>query len=159
MFLPAFLSDSPDADNDEINHLEKQQIDVSQEPDVVAISHNSSLHQNSVTSIYWSSAVTKIRSKGRATLSGVLSTLSATSSLLHLCKVNNILSILIFSLLFRYISMRLFNKLITEPWYCSKATGQKLLRRLERLKAWADKESLKLAADEHLQIICQVHVH
>lgn len=114
------------------------------------------MHQTSLTSLYWSAAAARIGSKGRATLGDVLSTLSATASLLHLCKVNHILSRLIFSLLFRYISMRLFNKLITEPRYCSKAVGQKLLRRLDRLKIWADKESLKLPADEHLQIICQV---
>lgn len=130
--------------------------ETSQEPDVVPISHGAFAHQAGLTSLYWSAAAAKVGRKGRATLGGVLSTLSATVSLLHLCRVNNTLSILIFNLLFRYISMRLFNKLITEPKHCTKATGQRLLRRLERLKAWADKESLKLPADDHLEIIFQV---
>ena len=93
--------------------------------------------------------------RGRITIGGVLSTLNATVSLLHLCQVNQTLSVLIFNLLFRYISMRLFNKLVSDPKHCSRAVSQRLLRRLERLKLWADKENLKIPAEEQLSIIMQ----
>lgn len=120
--------------------------DTSQEPDVVA----------AATNIHWSRPVAKVNKKGQATLGDILSTLSATVSLLHLCKVNSTLSILIFNLIFRYISMRLFNKLITDPQYCTKPIGIKLQARLEKLKQWADRENLKLPADERLTLVFQV---
>lgn len=121
----------------------------SQEPDVVAISHASS-HP----SLYWLKGGAK--TSRTVTIKSLLSTLSGTLSLLRLCKVNRTLSILIFNILFRYISMRLFNKLVTEPRYCTKSISSLLLSRLDRLKAWARTESLNLPADEHLTVIYQV---
>ena len=123
----------------------------SQEPDVVAISH-ASAHP----SLYWLKGGAK--TSRTITVKSLLLTLSGTLSLLHLCKVNRTLSILIFNLLFRYISMRLFNKLVTESRYCTRSIGSLLLSRLDKLKAWARTESLNLPADEHLAVIYQVPV-
>lgn len=152
LYLPAFLSDSSDIDSEESTTPPQQQQskpgkDVSsQEPDVVAVSH--------APSLYWSKGWSK--TSRIITVRGLLSTLSGTLSLLHLCKVNGTLSILIFNLMFRYISMRLFNKLITEPQCCTKNIARLLLGRLDKLKFWAITENLNLPADEHLAIIYQV---
>ncbi|XP_019848684.1 PREDICTED: uncharacterized protein LOC105316712 [Amphimedon queenslandica] len=149
LYLPAFLSDSVDSEEVSPPSQSKPEREVSsQEPDVVAISHASS-HP----SLYWLKGGAK--TSRIITIKSLLSTLSGTLSLLHLCKVNRTLSILIFNLLFRYISMRLFNKLVTEPRYCTRSIGSLLLSRLDRLKAWARTESLNLPADEHLAVIYQ----
>ena len=156
LFLSAFLSESPEADREDIVLLKREgDINQPEEPDVVP--HGTLTRQASLTSMYW----TPIRTtrKGKATLGCILSSLTAAVSLLHQCHVNNTLSIFIFNLLFRYISMKLFNKLISEPRYCTRSTGTKLLRRLDRLKAWANKEGLKMPAEDHLAIIVQVCIH
>ena len=53
--------------------------------------------------------------------------------------------------------MKLFNKLMTDIKACTQNTGAKLIRRLDRLKAWSMKEGLSTPAEEHLVIIYQVH--
>ena len=63
---------------------------------------------------------------------------------------------MIFSLLFRYISTKLFNKLVTEAKYCTRSIGQKLRRRLDRIKVWAEKEGMELPAEDHLNMVIQV---
>lgn len=131
-----------------------REIDQTKEPDVVP--HGTLTRQASLTSLYWAAVNPKVPSKSKPTLGSVMSTLIAAVSLLHQCRVNSTLSVLIFNLLFRYISMKLFNKLVTDPKYCTQNIGTKLIRRLNRLKAWGFKEGLSMPAEDHLTIIFQV---
>ena len=143
--LPAFWSELPDGDSDEDNG--------SQEPDVVPVTRT---RQTSITSLYWSVAGSKVGRHGRPTITDVLTTLEATRSLLHSCRVNGTLQTAIFNFLFRYISTRVFNKLVIDPKLCCLAVGGHMTRRLERVKDWAVREGLKLPVDEHLDVVMQV---
>ena len=160
MFLPAFCDDSADADSEEgyISGGESaNSFSVTKEPDIISVSRSSTLsRQTSLTGMYWSVAGSKIRRRGRPTIGDILTTLSSTVSLLKRCRVNPTLSVMIFSMLFRYISTKLFNKLVGEARYCTRAIGQKMKRRLERVREWAEKEGMELPADNHLCKIVQV---
>ena len=161
MFLLAFCDDSADADSEEgyISGGESTSSYgvSSKEPDIISVSRSSSLsRQTSLTGMYWSVAGSKVRRRGRPTIGDVLMTLGSTVSLLRRCRVNPTLSVMIFSLLFRYISTKLFNKLMGEAKYCTRAIGQKMKRRLERVREWAEKEGMELPADNHLCKIIQV---
>ena len=161
MFLLAFCDDSADADSEEgyISGGESTSSYgvSSKEPDIISVSRSSSLsRQTSLTGMYWSVAGSKVRRRGRPTIGDILTTLGSTVSLLRRCRVNPTLSVMIFSLLFRYISTKLFNKLMGEAKYCTRAIGQKMKRRLERVREWAEKEGMELPADNHLCKIIQV---
>ena len=155
MYLSAFLSESPEADKEDFLLKYELETDQLKEPDVLP--HGTLTRQASLTSLYWMALNPKLTHKSKATLGCVMSTLKAAISLLHQCRVNSTLSILIFNLLFRYISMKLVNKLVTDTKCCTQSIGVKLVRRLDRLKAWALKEGLNASADEHLVVIYQVH--
>ena len=90
----------------------------------------------------------------------VLQVLSSAMSLLRRCRVNAALTIQLFSQLFHYINMWLFNKLVMEPrrQLCTRDWGHRLKRRLDRVEVWAEKQGLELAADCHLARIVQVSV-
>lgn len=156
MFLPAFHDDSSEADSEEGYISGGEGGTIGKDPDVVPVKRTSITRQHSMTGMYWSVAGSKIRRRGRPTIGDVLSTLSSTVSLLKRCRVNATLSIMIFSLLFRYISTKLFNKLVTEAKYCTRSIGQKLRRRLDRIKVWAEKEGMELPAEDHLNMVIQV---
>ena len=175
LFLPAFHDDSGEADSEEgyISGGEAATIantggagaggaggggGVGKEPDIVAGSRPPISRQSSITGMYWSVAGSKIRRRGRPTIGDILATLNSTIALLNRCFVNKTLSIMIFSLLFRYISTKLFNKVVMEPKYCSQSVGQKLRRRLDRVREWAEKEGMELPAEKHLSMIVQVGV-
>ena len=91
-------------------------------------------------------------------MADVLYILSSAMSLLRRCRVNAALTIQLFSQLFHYINMWLFNKLVLEPQLglCTRAWGRRLRRRLSYVEAWAEKQGLELAADCHLCRIVQV---
>ena len=91
-------------------------------------------------------------------LADVLNTLSAAMTLLRRCRVNAALTIQLFSQLFHFINMWLFNILVMEPQLqlCTRLWGLRLKRRLGRVEAWAEKQGLELAADCHLCRIIQV---
>lgn len=95
---------------------------------------------------------------GSPVLTDVLNTLSAAMTLLRRCRVNAALTIQLFSQLFHFINMWLFNILVMEPQLrlCTRAWGLRLKRRLGRVEAWAEKQGLELAADCHLCRIIQV---
>lgn len=160
MFLPTFYDESNEADSEEgyISGGDGNGHGMGKEPDVVPVGHRGGglSRQTSITGMYWSVAGSKIRRRGRPTIGDVLTTLSSTVSLLKRCRVNATLSVMIFSLLFRYISTKLFNKIISDPKYCSRAMGQKLKRRLDRIKSWAEKEGMELPAENHLVMVVQV---
>ena len=88
----------------------------------------------------------------------VLHVLSSAMSLLRRCRVNAALTIQLFSQLFHFINMWLFNKLVMEPQLglITRLWGVRLKRRLSRVEAWAEKQGLELAADCHLCRITQV---
>lgn len=79
-------------------------------------------------------------------------------SILRRCRVNAALTIQMFSQLFHFINMWLFNKVVceTRPNLCTRQWGIRLKRRLGRVEAWAEKQGLELAADCHLSRIVQV---
>ncbi|XP_033874738.3 afadin-like isoform X19 [Acipenser ruthenus] len=93
----------------------------------------------------------------RPKIEDVLNTLTGAMSLLRRCRVNAALTIQLFSQLFHFINMWLFNKLVTEPdsELCSHYWGAILRQQLGHIEAWAEKQGLELAADCHLSRIVQ----
>ena len=91
----------------------------------------------------------------------ILDTLSSAMNLLRRCRVNAALTIQLFSQLFHFINMWVFNILVTEKRIslCTRAWGVRLKRRLARVEAWAEKQGLELAADCHLCRIIQVRFY
>ncbi|KAJ8314800.1 hypothetical protein KUTeg_006950 [Tegillarca granosa] len=94
----------------------------------------------------------------KPTLGDVLDTLSSAMNLLRRCRVNAALTIQLFSQLFHFINMWLFNILVANQrphQFCTRSWGMRLKRRLGRIEAWAEKQGLELAADCHLCRIIQ----
>ncbi|XP_053098107.1 afadin isoform X15 [Pangasianodon hypophthalmus] len=93
----------------------------------------------------------------RPKIEDVLHTLTGAMSLLRRCRVNAALTIQLFSQLFHFINMWLFNKLVTESdsGLCSHYWGAILRQQLSHIEAWAEKQGLELAADCHLSRIVQ----
>ncbi|XP_067900730.1 afadin isoform X3 [Heterodontus francisci] len=93
----------------------------------------------------------------RPKIDDVLHTLTGAMSLLRRCRVNAALTIQLFSQLFHFINMWLFNKLVTEPdsGLCSHYWGAIIRQQLGHIEAWAEKQGLELAADCHLSRIVQ----
>ncbi|XP_030573997.1 afadin isoform X3 [Archocentrus centrarchus] len=89
----------------------------------------------------------------------VLSTLMNTMALLRRCQVNPALTIQLFSQLFHYISIWLFNQVVSPeastPGLRSHYWGAALCQRLTAIEAWAERQGLELAADCHLGHIIQ----
>lgn len=88
----------------------------------------------------------------------MLHTLTGAMSLLRRCRVNAALTIQLFSQLFHFINMWLFNRLVTAPdsGLCSHYWGAIVRQQLGHIEAWAEKQGLELAADCHLSRIVQV---
>jgi hypothetical protein len=98
----------------------------------------------------------------RPHLRHVINVLNETMSLLRGSRVNAALTIQLFSQLFHYVSMWLFNRLVvvsssgnSQASLCSRYWGEKLMRRLGKVQSWAERQGLELAADCHLQRIIQ----
>ncbi|XP_049641106.1 afadin isoform X2 [Suncus etruscus] len=93
----------------------------------------------------------------RPKIDDVLHTLSGAMSLLRRCRVNAALTIQLFSQLFHFINMWLFNRLVTDPesGLCSHYWGAIIRQQLGHVEAWAEKQGLELAADCHLSRIVQ----
>ncbi|KAG8189760.1 hypothetical protein JTE90_012933 [Oedothorax gibbosus] len=91
------------------------------------------------------------------TTADVLAVLASAMSLLRRCRVNAALTIQMFSQLFHFINMWLFNKVVCESRsnLCTRVWGARLKRRLGRVEAWSEKQGLELAADCHLSRIVQ----
>uniref|UniRef100_A0A8D0GE25 Afadin n=1 Tax=Sphenodon punctatus TaxID=8508 RepID=A0A8D0GE25_SPHPU len=96
----------------------------------------------------------------RPKIDDVLHTLTGAMSLLRRCRVNAALTIQLFSQLFHFINMWLFNRLVTDPdsGLCSHYWGAIIRQHLGQIEAWAEKQGLELAADCHLSRIVQVKV-
>ncbi|XP_073926302.1 afadin isoform X8 [Castor canadensis] len=93
----------------------------------------------------------------RPKIDDVLHTLTGAMSLLRRCRVNAALTIQLFSQLFHFINMWLFNRLVTDPdsGLCSHYWGAIVRQQLGHIEAWAEKQGLELAADCHLSRIVQ----
>ncbi|KAM4770953.1 afadin [Rhinophrynus dorsalis] len=93
----------------------------------------------------------------RPKIDDVLHTLTGAMSLLRRCRVNAALTIQLFSQLFHFINMWLFNRLVTDPdsGLCSHYWGAIIRQHLAHIEAWAEKQGLELAADCHLSRIVQ----
>uniref|UniRef100_A0A3P8UWN7 Afadin n=1 Tax=Cynoglossus semilaevis TaxID=244447 RepID=A0A3P8UWN7_CYNSE len=93
----------------------------------------------------------------RPKIEDVLHTLTGAMSLLRRCRVNAALTIQLFSQLFHFINMWLFNKLVTDKdsGLCCHYWGAILRQQLSHIEAWAEKQGLELAADCHLSRIVQ----
>ncbi|XP_040821148.1 afadin isoform X4 [Ochotona curzoniae] len=97
------------------------------------------------------------KSLQRPKIDDVLHTLTGAMSLLRRCRVNAALTIQLFSQLFHFINMWLFNRLVTDPdsGLCSHYWGAIIRQQLGHIEAWAEKQGLELAADCHLSRIVQ----
>lgn len=93
----------------------------------------------------------------RPKIEDVLHTLTGAMSLLRRCRVNAALTIQLFSQLFHFINMWLFNRLLTDPesGLCSHYWGAIVRQQLGHVEAWAEKQGLELAADCHLSRVVQ----
>ncbi|XP_023377484.1 afadin [Pteropus vampyrus] len=93
----------------------------------------------------------------RPKIDAVLHTLTGAMCLLRRCRVNAALTIQLFSQLFHFINMWLFNRLVTGPesGLCSHYWGAIIRQQLGHVEAWAEKQGLELAADCHLSRIVQ----
>nr|XP_006813997.1 PREDICTED: afadin [Saccoglossus kowalevskii] len=105
----------------------------------------------------WLMPSARTKHGGRPTLGDVLHTLSSAMTLLRRCRVNAALTIQLFSQLFHFVNMWLFNKIVLEPrlGLCTQEWGARLKSRLTRIESWAEKQGLELAADCHLSRIIQ----
>ncbi|XP_036981997.2 afadin isoform X2 [Artibeus jamaicensis] len=93
----------------------------------------------------------------RPKIDDVLHTLTGAMALLRRCRVNAALTIQLFSQLFHFLNMWLFNRLVTDPesGLCSHYWGAIIRQQLGHVEAWAEKQGLELAADCHLSRIVQ----
>ncbi|XP_021958494.1 afadin isoform X3 [Folsomia candida] len=89
--------------------------------------------------------------------SPMIGVLGSTMTLLRRSRVNAALTIQLFSQVFHFVNMAVFNKLIGMDGrnYCSRTWGNRLRRRINRIETWAEKQGLELAADCHLVRIIQ----
>lgn len=104
----------------------------------------------------------EFQSMNKTSLKQVIQVLNETMSLLRGCRVNAALTIQLFSQLFHYVSMWLFNRLVSRNniasngiSFCSRYWGEKLTRRLSGIRSWAERQGLEIAADCHLLRIIQ----
>ncbi|XP_054451257.1 afadin isoform X3 [Pteronotus mesoamericanus] len=93
----------------------------------------------------------------RPKIDDVLRALTGAMALLRRCRVNAALTIQLFSQLFHFLNMWLFNRLVTDPesGLCSHYWGAIVRQQLGHVEAWAEKQGLELAADCHLSRIVQ----
>ena len=84
--------------------------------------------------------------------------LNMAMTLLRRCRVNAALTIQLFSQLFHFVNMWLFNYVILQPklQLCSRDWGARFHQRLTHVQAWAEQQGLELAADCHLAKVIQV---
>lgn len=89
--------------------------------------------------------------------SKLINVLSDSMTLLRRYRVNAALTIQLFSQIFHFINMWLFNKVIGTPEqnYCSAHFGHRLKNCLMQIELWAEKQGLELAAECHLTRIVQ----
>lgn len=87
----------------------------------------------------------------------MLTVLSNSMQLLQGFRVNAALTIQLFSQLFHFINMWIFNKVIGTPQvnYCTRPYGLRIRNCIVQVELWAEKHGLELAAECHLSRIVQ----
>lgn len=101
-----------------------------------------------------------------AAINKMLTVLNGAMALLRNCRVNAALTIQMFSQIFHYINMHLFNQLVGVSRnenassmmninYCTENWGVIIKQRLMQIINWAKKQGLELAADCYLNTIFQ----
>lgn len=87
----------------------------------------------------------------QSTINDILAIFSSIIDLVRKCRINVELTIKIFSQLFYYINIWLFNRIIshTELKFCSSYWGEKILNRLKLIYNWARKEGLELISESY----------
>jgi len=72
----------------------------------------------------------------------ILQVLTTAMTVLRRCRVNAALTIQLFSQLFHFINVWLFNRVVLEPklQLCSRTWGNKLRKRLVHVQTWAEKQ-------------------
>jgi len=97
----------------------------------------------------------------------MLTVLNGAMALLRNCRVNAALTIQMFSQIFHYINMYLFNQLVgvnrnenasININYCTENWGIIIKQRLMQIINWAKKQGLELAADCYLNTILQAAI-
>ncbi|XP_078699270.1 afadin-like isoform X5 [Branchiostoma floridae x Branchiostoma belcheri] len=152
--MPAFLDESSEADQEDEESLTD---DGDHSAHSSERSFRTSAKENPARiSGRWLSPNSGMKG-GKPNIGDVLNTLSSAMSLLRRCRVNAALTIQLFSQLFHFINMWLFNKVVMEPHLglCTRMWGLRLKRRLGRVELWAEKQGLELAADCHLCRVIQ----
>lgn len=99
-----------------------------------------------------------------AAINKMLTVLNGAMALLRNCRVNAALTIQMFSQIFHYINMNLFNQLVGVSRnenlaininYCTEQWGVLIKQRLMQIINWAKKQGLELAADCYLNTVYQ----
>lgn len=86
----------------------------------------------------------------------VVEILTSIIAMLLTTNVNAALTIQLFSQMFHFINVWLFNRLVRDRQLCTREWGRKLRHRLSRIEVWSEKQGLELAAECHLGRIIQV---
>lgn|SRR6218665_1435129 len=86
----------------------------------------------------------------------VVEILTSIIQMLLTTNVNAALTIQLFSQMFHFINVWLFNRLIRDRQLCTREWGRRLHHRLSRIEVWSEKQGLELAAECHLGRIIQV---
>ena len=161
VFLPAFYDDSTEADREDTPggynsgpESVLNRVGGGTEPDL-SNPCSKAIRHSSVSGSYYTVGGSKKR--GRSTIHDILQTLSSTITILKRCRVNVTLSVMIFSNLFRYVSTKVFNRLVGgEVKHCGRSLGQRLNKRLGKVKSWAEREGMELPAHSHLEMVVEV---
>jgi afadin len=85
----------------------------------------------------------------------VVEILTSIIAMLLTTNVNAALTIQLFSQMFHFINVWLFNRLVRERQLCTREWGRRLRHRLSRIEVWSEKQGLELAAECHLGRIIQ----
>ncbi|MFH4978919.1 hypothetical protein AB6A40_005628 [Gnathostoma spinigerum] len=96
----------------------------------------------------------------RAAATDTIVTFEEVIVLLRRCHLNAALTIQVFSQLFYFLNVTLFNWLVSPggAHCCSTAFGVRLKRRLEHIHTWAKQKGLELAAECHMDRIQQAAI-
>lgn len=86
----------------------------------------------------------------------VVEILTSIIAMLLTTNVNAALTIQLFSQMFHFINVWLFNRLVRDRQLCTREWGRRLRHRLSRIEVWSEKQGLELAAECHLGRIIQV---
>ena len=159
VFLPAFYDESTEADREDTpgGYNSGPESVLNRVTGGTESDRSKVIRHSSISGGYYSITGSKVSKRGRSTIHDVLQTLSSAITLLKRCHVNVTISVMVFSNLFRYISTKVFNRLVGgEVKHCGRSLGQRLSKRLGKVKTWAEREGMELPAHTHLETVVEV---